>query len=298
MDNLNLNLLKYFYYVAYYKGFTNASKKLHIVQSTFSYNVKTLEDIIKKRLIIRNSKEFELTETGYELYEILKSVFGILEKNFEFTKNDNLYQELSIGVRHSLSDFIFKNALIEFVNNNPNIHLNINLYSKVDVKKINEEYDILIDYDDYTDLIDTPKKEYICNSRNIFVCGRKLYQKYKNICSVKDLNNEKFISLCPNKKKGKISKFCFENNLTFKDVISINDSIVKREMIKNNVGFSIVNENSVKSELYNDEIKKIQIKEKIFEDKIIIAYKNNKKIKIINEFVKILKKQYNGESEI
>lgn len=42
MDNLNLNLLKYFYYVAYYKGFTNTSKKLHIVQSTFSYNVKTL----------------------------------------------------------------------------------------------------------------------------------------------------------------------------------------------------------------------------------------------------------------
>lgn len=56
---------------------------------------------------------------------------------------DNLHQELSIGVRYSLSDFIFKNALIEFVNNNSNIHLNINLYSKVDVKKFNEEYDIM-----------------------------------------------------------------------------------------------------------------------------------------------------------
>lgn len=295
MNNLNLNLLKYFYYVAYYKGFTNASKKLHIVQSTFSYNVKILEDIMKKNLITRNSKDFELTEDGYELYEILKSIFGILEKSFDFSKNDNLYQELSIGVRHSLSDFIFKNALIEFVNANPNIHLSINLYSKVDPKKFNEEYDIIIDYDDYVDLIDAPNRENICKLNNIFVCGNELYQEYKNVTSVKELNDEKFISLCPNKKKGKISRFCFENNLIFKDVISVNDSIISKEMIKNNIGFSIVNENSVKKELTNNEIKKISIEEKIFEDKIVIVYKNNKNSKIINEFIKILKEQYNEE---
>ena len=295
MNNLNLNLLKYFYYVAYYKGFTNASKKLHIVQSTFSYNVKILEDIMKKNLITRNSKDFELTEDGYELYEILKSIFGILEKSFDFSKNDNLYQELSIGVRHSLSDFIFKNALIEFVNANPNIHLSINLYSKVDPKKFNEEYDIIIDYDDYVDLIDAPNRENICKLNNIFVCGNELYQEYKNVTSVKELNDEKFISLCPNKKKGKISRFCFENNLIFKDIISVNDSIISKEMIKNNIGFSIVNENSVKKELTNNEIKKISIEEKIFEDKIVIVYKNNKNSKIINEFIKILKEQYNEE---
>lgn len=296
MENLNLNLLKYFYYVAYYKGFTNASRKLNIVQSTFSYNVKILEDTMKKILIVRNSKDFELTEEGYQLYEVLKSIFGILEKNLDFSTNDNLYQELSIGVRHSLSDFIFRNALIEFINDNPNIHLSINLYSKVDLKKFNEEYDIIIDYEDYIDLIDISNKESICEIDNIFVCGKELYQKYKNITSVKELNNEKFISLRPNKKKGKINSFCFENNLTFKEIISVNDSIINKEMIKNNFGFSIINKNSVKDELANNTIKQITIKEKIFKDKIILAYKDNKKIKIINEFIKILKKQYSREN--
>lgn len=52
MDNINFNLLKYFYYVAYYKGFTNASKQLRIAQSALSYNVKTLENFIQKTLII------------------------------------------------------------------------------------------------------------------------------------------------------------------------------------------------------------------------------------------------------
>ena len=51
-----------------------------------------------------------------------------------------------------------------------------------------------------------------------------------------------------------------------------------------------------KDELANNAIKQITIKEKIFKDKIILAYKDNKKIKIINEFIKILKKQYSKEN--
>lgn len=45
MDNFNFNLFKYFYYVVYYKGFTNAARHLNVVQSALSYNVKTLENL-------------------------------------------------------------------------------------------------------------------------------------------------------------------------------------------------------------------------------------------------------------
>ena len=83
MDNFNFNLFKYFYYVVYYKGFTNAARHLNVVQSALSYNVKTLENLIGKVLIIRNSKNFELTEDGSNLYEMIKSMFGILEQNFQ-----------------------------------------------------------------------------------------------------------------------------------------------------------------------------------------------------------------------
>ena len=219
----------------------------------------------------------------------------MLEKNFEFSENNNIYQELSIGVRHSLSDFIFKNALIEFIDSIPNVHLNINLYSKLDTKKFEDDYDIIIDYDDYINLINTSNKEILCELNNIFVCGKNLYNEYKNVKSIKELDNAKFISLCPNKKKGKISRLCFENNLIFRDIISVNDSMINKKMIKENIGLSLVNEDSVKTELINGEIKKIIVEENIFKDKIIIAYKNNKKSKIINEFIKILIKQYTEE---
>ena len=72
MNNFNFNLLKYFYYVAYYKGFTNASKQLNLAQSALSYNVRILEQEMNQTLIVRNKKIFELTEQGSELYETLK----------------------------------------------------------------------------------------------------------------------------------------------------------------------------------------------------------------------------------
>jgi DNA-binding transcriptional LysR family regulator len=138
MYNFNFNLFKHFYYVVYYKGFTNALKKLNIAQSALSYNVKTLENQIDKILIIRNSKNFDLTEDGYNLYETLKSVFGILEQNVQQFSDEKVYEEVTIGIRHYLSDFIFKDAIKEFVDKYPNIHLNIKLYSKLDIKKFDD----------------------------------------------------------------------------------------------------------------------------------------------------------------
>lgn len=295
MNNVNLNLLKYFYYVAYYKGFTNASKELKVVQSALSYNVKTLENIMDKVLIIRNSKYFELTEDGYELYETLQSVFGLLEKTLLPLSNNNFFHELSIGIRHSLSDYIFKDYITQFININKNIHLNINLYSKLDTKKFENDYDIIIDYEDYTKLINSTNKVELCELNNIIVCGKGLYDSYQNVNSLKELDGENFISLCPNKKKGKISKLFFENNLSFKDIISINDSALQIKLIKDNIGLSIVNEASIKEELLSGEIKQINVKEEIFKDKIVIVYKNNQKIKFINKFVEMLIEKYNKE---
>lgn len=297
MDNINFNLLKYFYYVAYYKGFTNAAKQLRIVQSALSYNVKSLENLLGKVLIIRNKKKFELTDDGMELYETLKTVFSILEKTFIPLSQTNFFHELSIGIRYSLSDLIFKDFFSDFINNNPNIHLNINLYSKLDNRKFEEDYDIVIDYEENTTSMNNPNKKTLCELSNIIVCGKDLFNSYKEVKSIKELDNENFIALCPNKKKGKMNKFCFENDISFKDVVSINDSITCLNLIKENIGLCIINEESVKKELLNGSIKKINITEEIFKDKIVIIYKDNKKSNLINKFIEELFKSYGKEEK-
>ena len=293
MDNFNFNLFKYFYYVAYYKGFTNAARHLNIVQSALSYNIKTLESLIGKTLIIRSSKNFQLTDEGNNLYEMIKPMFSILEKNFQpFTDNNNVYEELTIGIRHHLSDFLFKDSLKEYIDNNPNVHLNFDLYSKLDTKKFEDEYDLVIDYIEYTNLLNCSNKKELCELNNVIVCGNNLYSKYSSVKDIQDLRNVKFISLCPNKKKGKFQKFCFENNVLFTDVISINDCFLQKKLIKDDLGISLVLEDSVKTELINGDIKKINIDNNLFKDKIVIVYKNGKKDKIINSFIDILFSKY------
>ena len=294
MNNFNLNLFKYFYYVVYYNGFTNASKNLNIAQSSLSYNIKQLELQLDKVLIIRDNKNFELTEDGYNLYENLKSDFIILNQNLEQFNNQNT-MELTIGIRHYLSDFIFKDSIVEFVNTYPNIHINIKLYSKLEVKKIEDEYDMLIDYEDYTNLINTNNKDFLCTLNNIFVSGKELSKNYQSIQSIKELENTRLISMCPNKRNGKFQKMCFENGILFKNIISVNDSIISKELVKNNLGLCFGNREFFKEEIANGDIKEIKVKEQLFNDNVYIVYKNNKNIDNINRFIKILKKQYKEE---
>lgn len=212
------------------------------------------------------------------MYENLKSVFAILEHNFQtLTEKNKIYNEISIGIRHELSDYIFKDSIKDFVEKYPNIHLNINLYSKLDTKKYDDDYDILIDYIEYTNLIDSGKKTELCELSNILVAGKNLYKKLPKVNDIQDVKDTKFISLCPNKKKGKFQKSCFENNILFTDIISINDSSLQKQLVKDDIGLCLLPAESIKSELVNGEIKKVNIKNEIFKDKIVIVYKNNKK---------------------
>ena len=294
MNNFNLNLFKYFYYVVYYNGFTNASKNLNIAQSSLSYNIKQLELQLDKTLIIRDNKNFELTEDGYNLYENLKSAFSILNQNLEQFDNQNTV-ELTIGVRHYLSDFIFKDSIVEFINTYPNIHINIKLYSKLDVKKFEEEYDVLIDYEDYTNLINTNNKDLLCVLNNTFVSGKDLFKNYQSIQSIKELRNTRLISMCKKKKNGKFQKMCFENGILFENIISVNDSIISKKLVKNNLGLCFVNREFFKEEIVNGDVKEIKVKEQLFNDNVYIVYKNGKNINNINKFITILKKQYKEE---
>ena len=67
MDNFNLNLFKYFYYVVLYNGVTNASKNLSVAQPSLSLSIKNLEGQLQKTLIDRTSKQFMLTDEGEKL---------------------------------------------------------------------------------------------------------------------------------------------------------------------------------------------------------------------------------------
>ncbi len=260
--------------------------------------MKNLENQLDKILIIRNNKNFELTEEGNYLFENLKSAFGILNKNFTSINEEFIYDELTIGVRHYLSDFIFKDSIWKFINKYPNIHLNLKLYSKLDIKKYTDEFDILIDYEDYTNLIfDNSVKIKLCSLQNIFVCGKTMYNQFSNVRCIDEINDAKLISMCPNKRNGKFQQFCFKNDIFFTSVISVNDSILCKNLVKNNIGLCVLNKEAIISELVSGDLKQIKIKEKLFDDEIVLVHKSNKNIENIDKFIETIKNEYMEEEK-
>ena len=296
MDNFNFNLFKYFYYVVLYNGVTNASKNLSVAQPSLSLSIKNLESQLNKILIDRNKKQFSLTEEGYQLYEILKPIFENIEKNIDFFNNEKKYIEINIGIRYSYA----KNILSEFIKNFryefPKVKINVDLYSKLNFDKIkNKEYDIVIDDDDYIKQLENVNAEILCELENYFICGSNLYNEYKNINSIKEIDSMPFISYRPSLKTGKFRQYCYKNDVSFLEIFSVNESDLYFKLVKENFGIGISNKLLLKDYLNERTVFIINIEEKIFKDRISIAHTKNNIY--INNFISMLKDYIRKELE-
>ena len=296
MDNFNFNLFKYFYYVVLYNGVTNASKNLSVAQPSLSLSIKNLESQLNKILIDRNKKQFSLTEEGYQLYEILKPEFENIEKNIDFFNNEKKYIEINIGIRYSYA----KNILSEFIKNFryefPKVKINVDLYSKLNFDKIkNKEYDIVIDDDDYIKQLENVNAEILCELENYFICGSNLYNEYKNINSIKEIDSMPFISYRPSLKTGKFRQYCYKNDVSFLEIFSVNESDLYFKLVKENFGIGISNKLLLKDYLNERTVYIINIEEKIFKDRISIAHTKNNIY--INNFISMLKDYIRKELE-
>lgn len=289
MNNFNFNLFKNFYYIVVYKGVINASKNLNVAQPSLSLSIKNLELQLNKVLINRSTKQFQLTQEGLRLFETLQPMFESLEKNIECFNDQKSYTELNIGIRYSYAKSILLKFIQEFKNKYNNVKLNVDLYSKLSIDKVtNKEYDIVIDEEGYIHKLNDVSTELLCELNNYFVCGNELFSLYQNINSIKQLDDVPFISYRPSLKSGKIKKMCFLNDISFMDVININESNLYFCLLENNFGIGLSNELLLKEYLEHDSLQVIDVQEEIFSDKVLIAY--TKTNQIVIDFINLLKK--------
>lgn len=289
MNNFNFNLFKNFYYIVVYKGVTNASKNLNVAQPSLSLSIKNLELQLNKVLINRSTKQFQLTQEGLRLFETLQPMFESLEKNIECFNDQKSYTELNIGIRYSYAKSILLKFIQEFKNKYNNVKLNVDLYSKLSIDKVtNKEYDIVIDEEGYIHKLNDVSTELLCELNNYFVCRNELFSLYQNINSIKQLDDVPFISYRPSLKSGKIKKMCFLNDISFMDVININESNLYFCLLENNFGIGLSNELLLKEYLEHDSLQVIDVQEEIFSDKVLIAY--TKTNQIVIDFINLLKK--------
>ena len=147
MNNINMNLLKYFYYVAKYNSYTKAAEELLISQPSLSYSIKVLENQIDKQLFIRG-KKLELTTYGKYLYDEVEKMMKIFD---DMMNEDDIKGTVTIGIRLQYSNKILPKYISELSKIYPN--LNIEYYegrsNQLEKALKNNEIDLLIDEYEY-----------------------------------------------------------------------------------------------------------------------------------------------------
>jgi DNA-binding transcriptional LysR family regulator len=110
--DINFELYKVFYFVAYKKSFSAAAKKLFISQSAVSQAIRQLEQKLDCNLFFRNTKKVTLTHEGQALYTYIEQAFNFIKSGEKrlVDMNSLVSGEIKIGA----SDTICKYYLMPY----------------------------------------------------------------------------------------------------------------------------------------------------------------------------------------
>ena len=127
-DNLELRQLQHFIAVAEERHFTRAAQRVNIVQSALSSSIRALEEELNSRLVMRNTRNVQLTPAGQAFLERAREAIRTIEAGRDAVADiENLRSgTLSIGSVHTLPAFLDLPSLIaRFHAANPGIEVRL-----------------------------------------------------------------------------------------------------------------------------------------------------------------------------
>lgn len=278
-NDINLNLYKVFYDVAKYGSFSKTAEFTYTTQSAISKSIKKLEEELNIQLFYRNSKGIELTDKGRELLFYVEKAFGnLLTAERVMLETENLDRgKLNIGLPSFISSFLLSNEIKDFHSKYPNIEISItngtrsyllDLLSKHQIDFAIYAVSIVDDIkDDDLDVVDLYSVKYT------FFCKKEDYEKYKDVKSIKDLENIPLVLPIHGTNNRKyLEEVLIKNNFKLNKVINIHTSEGILTGVKNDMGIGYIISDIIKSD---NNYKMINVKEKLREENIVIIY--NKK---------------------
>ncbi|MEH7013115.1 LysR substrate-binding domain-containing protein [Neobacillus niacini] len=262
---MDIRHLTYFIEVAKYKSFTEASKSLHLSQSTLSKVVKSLEEELNVELIDRSAKKIELTDAG----EIVLAEGEIIMESI----NDlsiHLYDlmnlkkgKIKIGIPPIIGFLFFPKIIKGFNNLYPDIKIKI---FEDDSNKVKQEVrDGILDFG--VVMLPVDEKEFdvlpfVYEELSLFVHNtHPLAQREK--VEMSELKNENFILFKQELIHSLIIQECQRAGFRPKIAYEISEWGFISEMIGENLGISICPK-PIAKKMNQDLIKVISIDNPIF----------------------------------
>lgn len=110
---MDFKQLQSFAAVVKHQSFTRAAEKLFLSQPTISAHVSSLEEELGKRLILRTTKNIELTPKGQEVYDYAVRILGLRDRMVECCSQQS-DKIIHLGASTIPSAYILPELLPEF----------------------------------------------------------------------------------------------------------------------------------------------------------------------------------------
>lgn len=276
-SDINLNLYKIFYEVAYNGSISEASKKLFITQSAVSKAIKKLEEDLDTKLFYRNPKGVKLTDKGEELLFYVEEAFNNLvtaERTMIESKTLNK-GKISIGVPSQIGSFYIFEDITNFHNKYPNIEITIISKTTTQLLKLLErhEIDFIIDTSPINTKIDNIIIKPLIDVKNCFAVKSDTAIETNKIKTIKDLANYPLVlPIKGTANRKRLDKIFEKNNVELNNVINIHTSEMIVGSIKKDLGIGYIIYDVIKDNIENGEFRIVDIKEDLPDTTINLVY--------------------------
>ena len=223
---MELRQLKYFEKACELKNFSEASRMLHISQSTLSQQIKQLEDELNVLLFDRIGKRIIPTEAGLAFLPFARNSILEAENGKQIIKDLKgiMTGTLNIGVTYSLS-CLLTCSITEFKKAYPGIKVVINFgTSKEQIKLLeNKHVDCVLSFEP-EEIDEDYEKIKLFSSKLYFIVHESHPMSQLSSISLKRIQDiELVLPAVGFATRMKTDEICCKNNITLNTIMEIND---------------------------------------------------------------------------
>ncbi len=265
MNNINLNWLKVFMYVATSTSFLDASRKLYISQPAISKSIKLLEEELHVNLFYRGNKGICLTPDGEKFLSYVMDAYNLLLAGGRMLCSENELNSglLVIGAQSHIVRYYLLEKIEAFRKKYPGISVRIIDLSTRDLLESLEKHSIDL-------VIDSSPVETIYNNTVVKpvayldTCFIKSKKNTNEIANPKALMDENIIlPLSRSSLRKTLEKELEKDNIELIPKLEFETEELIIESVKKNLGVGFVVENAVKDLMEENYVEKIHLDYKL-----------------------------------
>ena len=273
VDSRLYSLLK----VAEFGNYTRAAEQLSLTQPAVSQHIRSLEEEFKIKIFERVSNKLHITHEGETVLKYAKRILALVSNLRRELNNEKLQlRSLTIGITHTAESNAIAEALAKYANSRGGISLKIitdvaaNLYDKLK----NYEIDLAVVEGSTND----PDLVYLMLDSDCLVLAVAPEHPLtrKNVVTINDLKKERLILRLPDSGTRNLFVSSLESqNMSISDfnvMMEINNIATIKDLIRRNLGVSVLARSTCLDELKNKKIAALPIEHFSMAREINIVY--------------------------